>query len=300
MTVDRASTAALLVLLLGGAIASAGTASHDEPRAIAVAQDGPAPGTDVDPLHAPFDRLLDLYVRDGLVYYRALKSDRSRFDRYLASLDVPRATLEGWPRERQLAFWINAYNAFVIETVLDRYPIRGRASEYPANSIRQIPGAFDKLTHRIGGRAITLDDIEKNVLPSFNDPRAFLALGRGSVGGGRLFSEVFSGDRLERQLHDVAAECVTRQECARLDVEAGVLSVTPIFSWRQAEFVKAAGQEQQSDYPGRSPLERAILRLLAEHLLPRERIALRPNTFKVDFQPYDWRLNDLTGGPPPR
>jgi hypothetical protein len=300
MTVDRARTAALLVLLLVCAMASVRTSSREGLSDAGAVQEAPAQSADVEPLHAPFDRLLDLYVRDGLVYYRALKSDRTRFDRYIASLDVPRATLENWAPRRQLAFWINAYNAFVIETVIDRYPIRGRASDYPANSIRQIPGAFDKLTHRAGGRTLTLDDIEKTILPAFNDPRAFLALGRGSVGGGRLFSEVYTGDRIERQLHDVAAECVTRQECARLDVDGAVLSVSPIFSWREAEFVKGSGDQELSEYPGRSPLERAVLRLLSEHLLPRERIALRPNAFKVTFQPYDWRLNDLTGGPPPR
>jgi hypothetical protein len=259
----------------------------------------PAP-SNVDPLHAPFDRLLDLYVRDGFVYYRALKSDRGSFDRYISSLDVAVSVVDGWPRERQLAYWVNAYNAFVIETVLDRYPIRGRGPEYPANSVRQIPGAFDKLTHRAGGRAVTLDEIETRILSGLGDPRAFLALGRGSVGGGRLVSAAFTADRIETQLQQVVAECITRQECARLDVSARQLVVTPVFSWRQADFVKAYGQKEVAAYPGRSPIERAVLSLLSEHFLPGERQALRSNDFSVTFQNYDWRLNDLTGGPPPR
>jgi hypothetical protein len=281
---------------------STGRVVHGEARAASpsATQDQQNAEAPVDPLHAPFDTLLDLYVRDGLVYYRALRSDRARFGRYVASLDMPRATLEKWPRPRQLAFWINAYNAFVIDTVLDHYPIRGRAAEYPANSIRQIPGAFEKLPHRAAGRTITLDEIEKTILPGFEDPRVFLALGRGSVGGGRLVSAVYTGDQIDRQLQNVAAECVTRQECARVDVGGATVAVTPIFSWRQAEFVKASGDRELAAYPGRSPLERAILSLLAPHLLPRERIALGGNSFTVTFQPYDWRLNDLTGGPPPR
>ena len=258
------------------------------------------PAPEEDRLHAPFDTLLDLYVRDGLVYYRALKSDRATLDRYIASLDVPAASVAVWPRERQMAFSINAYNAFVIETVLDRYPIRGRANGYPANSVRQVPGAFEALTHRAAGRRVTLDEIERTILAGFNDPRVFLTLGRGSVGGGRLVSAAYAGGRLDAQLADVAAECVTRQECARLDTSARTLAVTPIFSWRQAEFVQALGQSDLSAYPGRSPLERAILTLLAPHFLPGERMALRQNDFAVSFSPYDWRLNDLTGGPPPR
>jgi hypothetical protein len=261
-------------------------------------QNGPA--STVEAIHAPFDTLLDLYVRDGLVYYRALKSERSRFDRYVAALDVPPATYQEWPRERQMAFWINAYNAFVIETVLDRYPIRGRSPEYPPSSIRQIPGAFDAVRHRAAGRTVTLDEIERTLLAGFGDPRVFLALGRGSIGGGRLVSAAYMGERLESQLAGIAAECVTRQECARFDASARQLAVSPVFSWRQQEFTRAHGEQEMAAYPGRSPLERAILALLAPHFLPGERMILRQNDFAVTFSPYDWRLNDLTGGPPPR
>ncbi len=51
-----------------------------------------------------------------------------------------------------MAFWVNAYNAFVLQTVINHYPIRGTSSAYPASSIRQIPGAFDQTTHRAAGR----------------------------------------------------------------------------------------------------------------------------------------------------
>ena len=83
----------------------------------------------VDPLHRPFDEILDIYVRDGLVYYFALKQERGKFDRYVQALgEVGADTLKGWPRERQLAYWINAYNAFVLRTVIDDYPIRGKSA----------------------------------------------------------------------------------------------------------------------------------------------------------------------------
>src|SRR5688572_29229669 len=82
----------------------------------------PPPST-VDALHRPYDQLLDIHVRDGLIYYRALRGSRGAFDRYVASLDVPTAEYDGSARPRQIAFWINAYNAFVIESVLDAYPI---------------------------------------------------------------------------------------------------------------------------------------------------------------------------------
>src|SRR5829696_2587111 len=163
-------------------------------------QPSPTPA-DVEALHRPYDEILDLYVRDGLVYYHALKQERARFDRYVTALgEVAPDTLKSWPPEQQLAYWINAYNAFVLRTVIDAYPIRGKAPDYPANSIRQIPGAFERRQFRAGGRMLTLDAIEKDVIGEFNDARALLALGRGAVGGPRLKSEAYTAPRLDSQL----------------------------------------------------------------------------------------------------
>src|ERR1041385_973667 len=82
-----------------------------------------------------FDQLLDLYVRNGDVYYRALKSDRGKLDGYINQIAA--VPVEKLSREEQIAFWINAYNAVVLRTVIDHYPIQGRAAEYPQKSIRQ-------------------------------------------------------------------------------------------------------------------------------------------------------------------
>jgi Protein of unknown function, DUF547 len=277
-----------LMLMVTVAAAAAGGAAG-----VTAAQDPP-------PVHAPLDRLLDLYARDGFVYYRALKSDRSRFDRYIDSLNVAPATYDKWSHEQKVAFWINAYNAFVLETIINNYPIRGHAAEYPANSVRQIPGAFEKLPHRAAGRTVTLDEIDKTVIAELKEPRALLALGRGAIGGGRLHSEAYTAVRLDEQLKQVAAECVTRKECVTIDATQGTLSVTPIFGWREAQFVEGLGQGGESTWPGRSAVERAVLTLIQPHVLPGEREFLKKNEFKVTYHKFDWRLNDLTGGMPER
>ena len=230
------------------------------------------------------------------VYYRALQSDRSRFDRYVASLNVAAATYDGWSREQQMAFWVNAYNAFVLRTVIEHYPIRGKSPQYPANSVRQIPGAFEKTKHAAAGRTLTLDEIEKTVLSAFKEPRLFLALGRGAVGSGRLRSEAFSGDRLENQLEAVAADSMMRKEIIRIDRSAGTLAVTPIISWREADFVAAYDKGDSGPFAQRSPIERAIIAFIQPRLLPLEKEFVQANAFRVTFQDFDWRLNDLTGG----
>ena len=72
-------------------------------------------------IHRPFDELLDLYVRDGFVYYNAVRSDRGRLDQYIRTLDGATGVQQSkGSREEQIAFWVNAYNAFVLQTVADQ------------------------------------------------------------------------------------------------------------------------------------------------------------------------------------
>jgi hypothetical protein len=241
----------------------------------------------------PFDQILDLYVRDGYVYYRALKIERARLDGYVNSL--ANADVDRMSREAKLAFWLNAYDAFVLQTVIDHYPIQGRAPGYPARSIRQIPGAFEQTKHRAAGLSLTLDQIEQTVLPEFHDPRVFFAISRGAVGGGRLRSEAYTSAGLEEQLASVAQECSNRSQCVQLDRESNKLAASPIFSWREKDFaVTYAGKAPQA-FANRSPIERAIIAYVHPTLLTTEREVLDQNTFQLTYPPFDWSLNDLTG-----
>jgi hypothetical protein len=262
-----------------------------------VASMWPVAGQDRTPLHAPLDELLDLYVRDGLVYYRALDSDRRKLDAYIASLDGPQArSVESWPREEQIAFWLNAYNAWVLRAVVDHYPIRGTSGRFPEDSLRQVPGVFDKTARRVAGRALTLDQIETTVLGPFRDPRLYLALGRGAVGSGRLRSEAFTGTSLGGQLESVAREFATSGRMLDIDEARGVVGVTPILSWREKDFVAAYAGAVPPRYAQRSDVEKALLAFVDRNLLQHERDFLERNDFKVEFKPFDWSLNDLSGG----
>lgn len=249
----------------------------------------------VDPLHQTFDDALDLYVRDGLVYYQALKQDRARLDQYVRALgSVQAETVRRWGRSEQLAFWINAYNAFVLQSVVDRYPIRGRSADYPPDSLRQVPGAFERRTFAAGGQTLTLDAIETERIATFGDPRALLALGRAARGGPRLRSEAYTAARLETQLGDMAREAVERATLVRVEPVQNRLSVSALFSWRESVFV-AWADRAPAVYQQRSALERAILALIDPVLTASEATFLHANRFQMAFHEMDWSLNDLTG-----
>jgi hypothetical protein len=257
-----------------------------------------AQAPEVPLFHRPYDQVLDINVRDGLVYYRALKSERGRLDRYVASLNVAASVYDSWSRDEKIAFWLNAYNAIVLQTVINQYPIRGKAGTYPSSSIRQIHGAFEQAKHRLAGRSLTLDEIEKTVLPEFKDARLYLALGRGAIGSGRLRSEAYVGGQLQRQLGEVESEFVNHAPMLKIDRLTGLVSVTPIISWREAEFVATYDKKAAAAFASRSAVERAVIGLISPHLLRLEQEFIEKNEFRVVFQSFDWRLNDLTGGRP--
>jgi hypothetical protein len=240
-----------------------------------------------------FEEILDVYVRDGLVYYRALKLERGRLDRYVGSL--AETAIDAASREERLAFWLNAYDALVLKTVIDHYPIPRQSKDYPDRSIRQIPGAFERIQHRVGRRMVTLDQIEQTILAAFQDPRVYLAIGRGAMGSGRLRSEPFTAGQIETQLSDVAAECVNRSQCIEIDRATNHLAISSIFSWRSADFIGAYGSAAGDAFANRSPIERAVLAFVQPKLLATEKAVLAQNQFKADFKPFDWSLNDLTG-----
>jgi hypothetical protein len=247
---------------------------------------------EIDARQRAYDDLLDVNVRDGLVDYRVLESQRPRLDRFVEVLAA--ASIESRPRDEQIAFWLNAYNALVLQTVIDHYPIVQRSRDYPAKSIRQIPGAFERLPHRVAGRTLTLDQIEQTILPAFRDPRVYLALGRGAIGSGRLRSEAYTAAHLERQLTEIAHECVTRVRCAEIDRTAQKVRINAVFSWREQEFVAAYAASASAVFGSRSPIERAGLAFLDPTFLPAERAVLAKNEFTVEFIPFDWTLNDLS------
>lgn len=249
-------------------------------------------------VNASLDRVLDIYVRDGYVYYKALQSEQRRtIDQYVQSLDVAPAQVAAWSKPEQLAFWINAYNALVLKTVIDKYPIKGLSKDYPVNSIRQIPGSFDQLTFRVAGQTLTLDAIEKTVIVPMGDARALLALGRGALGSGRLRSETYRADALNDQLDQVVKEFVTRAAGFKIDRGQNTVVVSPLFGWRQDAFIASFAKAGER-WPSRSAIEQALLGLASPHLFASEREFLIQNTFQLTYGAFDWRLNDLTGGVP--
>jgi len=117
----------------------------------------------------------------GMVDYRGLKLQPQALNTYLKFLSgVSEQTFSQWSNQDKIAFWINAYNSLTLKAILDHYPIKSsffRSLKYPKNSIRQIPGVWNKLKFTVNNRPMTLEYIEHKILRAkFNEPRIHMAM----------------------------------------------------------------------------------------------------------------------------
>ena len=253
---------------------------------------------DFDHAHSDLDVLLKTHVHGDRVDYASLSKDSGLLDQYLKRLDsVSRAAVDAWPRDQQLAFWINAYNAFTLRVILDYYPIKTwtfKGLVVPRNSIIQIPGVWKKLSWEVAGQSLTLDHIEHGLIrPDFQEPRIHFAIVCASIGCPDLRAEAFTSDKLEEQLEDQARTYLSNtSKGVRVQREKQRVSVTKLFKWFNEDFDVPAPEGFQLN--GRSKKERNILNFVAHYLTdPSEWELLQSSELDLDFLSYDWSLNDV-------
>lgn len=246
--------------------------------------------------YSAYDKVLYAYVQEGRVDYAALKRDRGGLDQYVKALGtLPPGDYEGLKDEEKIAFWINAYNAITLQVIIDHYPITRsglKGLAFPPSSIRQIHGAWDKISRPILGREMTLDAIEHQTLRKhFREPRIHMALVCAARGCPPLRGEVYSAERLPEQFADQTRKFLAEPAKYTLDRQSGTLALSPIFKW--------FGEDFKAVYEGSGPAglkanERAVITFLKDSVSPEDKDFLSGRDYKVSFQDYDWTLNDKT------
>lgn len=240
-----------------------------------------APALGFDHNHTLWDKALKTYSSQGLVKYAALQKNDQDLKNYLDSLaSVSKTQYDSFTKDQQLAFWINAYNAFTVKAILDHYPIQRKATylkglAYPESSIRQIPGVWDKLTWNAAGQKIVLQDIENKILrQELKEPRIHFAINCASLGCPALRSEAYRAGSIEKQLDQAASEFINNPQKNRFDVAAGTLYLSQIFKWFGEDF---------GDLPA----------YLSHHAVQDKPVFLPGKKWKIQWLPYDWSLNEL-------
>lgn len=241
--------------------------------------------------HAPWDGLLKRHVSstpDGQstqVDYAGFKLDRAMLKQYLVSTSsVGRTDFDAWSASEQLAFLINAYNAWTVELVLTGYP--GIDSIKDLGSFFQSPWKKDFIT--LLGERRSLDDIEHGLIRGsgrYSDPRIHFAVNCASIGCPALRAEAYVALRLNAQLDDATQRFL--QDKSRNRVSDGRIKVSSIFKWYRQDFEK--GWRGASSLGAFLALYRAPL-----GINPTLAADLAAGKVGIDFLDYDWRLNTIS------
>ncbi|UYZ63821.1 DUF547 domain-containing protein [Hymenobacter weizhouensis] len=220
--------------------------------------------------HAPYDALLKKYVDErGLVNYRGLRADSAALTAYLRTVsdNPPNAR---WSRDEQLAYWLNAYNAFTLQRVLRGYPVK---------SIRDLGGSrtlintvWDQRFIRLGREKYCLNDLEQRLIRrNFNDYRIHFALVCAALSCPRLRREAYVGSRLQQQLDDQAVDFLNDPTKNKLTPpQAPQLSA--IFDFYPGDFKK-----------GNNTIPQTVNRYARQKISP---------TAKLGYLEYNWNLNE--------
>lgn len=236
--------------------------------------------------HAAWDGLLKKHVRwlpDGKqsqVDYAGFQADRAALGDVLRSMSaVTPAQFDGFTREQQMAFLINAYNAFTVELILTRYP--DLKSIKDLGSIFRSPWKNEFFT--LLGAKHHLDWIEHEQLrPRYAEPRIHAAVNCASIGCPALRDEAFTATRLEAQLADGMRRFMADR--TRNRVRDGKVEVSMIFKWFAEDFEQGhRGWKRVED-------------VFATHAAdlsddPAVQARLRERALPVAHLDYDWSLN---------
>lgn len=231
----------------------------------------PARSNGVD--HALFTQVLAAHVKNGVVDYKAIKAD-PRFSQYIAVLQKSNPeTLTG---DEKLAFWINAYNAFTIRYVLDKYPIKSLMNKL---SYVTGGGTFKTKFIEINGRKYSLNDIENDIIRPMGDPRIHFALVCGAKSCPPLRAEAYVAGRLSEQMNEQGRLFMSQPDKNRFDLDKNEIAISKIFDWFKDDFRKH----------GKSELE-----FISAFLPPEQaqKLLARAATIKVKYTEYDWDLNE--------
>ena len=233
--------------------------------------------------HGVFDRLLRAHVVNGMVNYDAFKSDPA-FAGYLRVLAT--TSPANLPRNEQLALWINAYNAYTIHLINIKNERQSIRNINKSLGVLRFKGPWSEAFAVIGGRTMTLDDIEhRTIRPTFREPRIHFALVCAAIGCPPLRSEAYTSSRLEAQLEEQAKVFLTQTPAKnRVDVANRTVYRSPVFSF----------SDYMNDFGGS---EAAVGRFIARYYpAGAERALLESGEFKVVKTEYDWSLNSQVNG----
>jgi hypothetical protein len=208
------------------------------------------------------DALLKRYVKQGRVDYVGLKAsnDLQPLIKKIETTDP--GTLSGNAKK---AYLINAYNLLVMNQALENYPLA---------SVLDVKGFFDGNKQNVGGKKLTLNQLEKGILlKEFKDARLHFVLVCGALGCPPITNFAYTPAKLEAQLDKQTKLALNNPTFLRINGDKAGLS--KIFEWYAKDF---GGSKS------------AVLGFINKY-----RDEAVPTNAKISYYEYDWTLNKTSG-----
>lgn len=229
-----------------------------------------------------YNSILKEYVKDGLVNYKELKEDK-RLNEYI-NLLVNTDPSKIKDRNDQLAFWINAYNAYTLKIICDNYPVKSITDLNSGGEVISYilkTTVWDKDLVVINHKKMSLNDIEHGIIrEKYNDPRIHFALVCAAISCPPLRSEAYIGSRLNEQLNDQGRGFFADTTKNRFNLKTHTVYLSKILDWYGSDF-------------GNNDAE--ILLRITKYLPANiaKGIDESPGKWNVEFNDYNWSLNEI-------
>lgn len=220
-----------------------------------------------------YTALLKDHVQNGVVDYAELCKD-PRLSGYIKSIAASNA-LTAEEEDVRLSYWINAYNAFTLLAICEKYPIKSiNELSSPDQSI------WDHNFIQIAGKKISLNHIEHSIIrKQFKEPRIHFALVCASKSCPPLRSEAFAGAELNNQLEDQGRIFFRDPSRNQFDLKTRTAKLSRVLEWYSKDF----GNDK-----------REVLAYTARFLPQDLASDIRANlqSWQISYLEYDWALNE--------
>jgi len=201
------------------------------------------------------------YAHNGLVSYGEIKKDSKQIRELVGlveNFDVRKLSDANYEK----AFWINAYNILVINSVVENSPIA---------SPMDVAGFFDRRKHQVAGEKLTLNDIENIKLrEKFRDARIHFALVCAALSCPPIINQAYLPETLDEQLDQRTRANLNDDNFIRVDKDEKKVYLSEIFKWYKEDFGN-------------------FLQFVNQY-----RTQTIPEDYAIDYYTYDWRLNEST------
>ena len=214
--------------------------------------------------HSIWNNLLNKHVDEkGLVNYRGFIADSLLLNEYLSLVSVNHPNDKNWETNEQLAYWINAYNAFTVRLIIRNYPTK--SIKEIAGEIPFINSSWDIKFIKIENQVYDLNNIEHGIIREhFEEPKIHFALVCAAAACPSLRNEAYMPEKLQNQLTEQAKIFINK-------ISANKLELSKIFMWYKGDFTHQTS--------------------LIEFLNLYSEIKIEEKA-SIDYLDYNWTLNE--------